>query len=276
MPYSRLKESKFCRRLCGQQLFFKLTMRILVTFAVEAEFAPWRKLRAFRKVRAEKMHYFTSDMDGSRIDVLLIGVSGKKPWLEVTGEIYDSEIQLCISSGLAGGLRAEHAIGEILVADKVIAPQRDICSFSDTAMLDAAVSVGAKKVSAFYTTDHVVLTSVEKKQLGQLADAVEMESFAVLTEGAMFAEKTVAIRAISDTVDEDLPLDFNRVTDVNGDVSVARILGQIAGAPTSVPALVRFGQRSKAAAESLAKFLERYLVDVVTASASKLDGVRIS
>ena len=249
-------------------------MRILVTFAVEAEFAPWRRLRAFKKVRAAKMDYFTSDLDGSTIDVLLIGMSGKKPWLEVPGEIYDSEIELCVSSGLAGGLRPEHLIGEILVADKVIAAQRDICAFSDTGMLDAAVALGAKKVSAFYTADHVVLNSTEKYELGSLAEAVEMESFEVLMEGGMFAAKTVALRAISDTVDEDLPLDFNRVTDDSGDVSITRILGQIAGSPQSVPALVRFGQRSRSAAESLANFLERYLVTIVKAHASESYGVR--
>ena len=249
-------------------------MRILVTFAVEAEFAPWRKLRPFRKLRSEQMDYFTSEINGSRLDVFLIGVGGRKPWLEVTGAIYESEIQLCVASGLAGGLRPEHKLGEILVAEKVLAPPRDISAFSERSMVDVAVSAGAKKVWCFYTTDHVVLTSAEKRELGSFADAVEMESFDVLTEGGMFSEKTVAIRAISDTVDEDLPLDFNRVTDDAGDVSITRILGQSAVSPASIPALVRFGQRSKSAAEALASFLERYLVTIVTSHASEFDGAR--
>ena len=80
-----------------------------------------------------------------------------------------------------------------------------------------------------------------------------------MLEASLFAEKIVAIRAISDTADEDLPLDFNRVTDISGDVSIKRILGEVAGAPSSIPALVRFGKRSRIAAESLASFLERYL-----------------
>ena len=251
-------------------------MRILVTFAVEAEFAPWRKLRAFRKVRAEAMDYFCSEINGSRIDVLLTGVSGKKPWLDLTGSLYESEIQLCISSGLAGGLRDHQIIGDILVAEKVLAPPKDISAFSERSLIDAAVSQGAKKVATFYTTDHVVLTSAEKRQLGAFADAVEMESFAVLIEGGTFAEKIVAIRAISDTVDEDLPLDFNRVTDAGGEISITRILGQIAGSPTAVPALVRFGQRSRSAAEALAAFLERYLLSLVNAQAIEFDGARTS
>jgi adenosylhomocysteine nucleosidase len=253
----------------------KIEMRILVTFAVEAEFAPWRKLRSFQKLREEQTDYFTSDLEGSRVDVLLTGVGGRKPWVEVAGSLYESEIQLCISSGLAGGLRSEHLIGEILVAEKVLAAPRDTSAFSEPSMIDVAVKSGAKKVGSFYTADRVVLTAVEKRELGAIADAVEMESFTVLIEAGMFAEKMVAIRAISDTVDEDLPLDFNRVTDQSGDVSVARILGQIAGSPTMVPELVRFGQRSKSAAESLAAFLERYVLTLVRSHASEFDGVRI-
>jgi nucleoside phosphorylase len=222
------------------------------------------------------MDYFSSEIDGSQLDVVLIGIGGRKPWLELTGSIYESEIQLCVSSGLAGGLRADHATGDVLVADKVIASQRDICAFSDAGMVAAAVGLGAKKVSAFYTADHVVLKAVEKRELGAVGEAVEMESFEVMIEGGMFSEKTVAIRCISDSVDEDLPLDFNRVSNDSGEVSIARILGQVAGSPSSVPALVRFGQRSKAAAENLAEFLERYLVAIVKSYASEFDGARIS
>jgi adenosylhomocysteine nucleosidase len=220
------------------------------------------------------MDYFTSAINSAHIDVLLTGIGGRKPWLEVAGAIYESEIQLCVSSGLAGGLRPEHQIGEVLVAEKVLAPTRNTSAASELAMVDAAVSAGAKKVACFYTADRVVLASAEKRELGEFADAVEMESFGVLIEGRRFAEKIVAVRAVSDTVDEDLPLDFNRVADDSGEISITRVLGQIALSPTSVPALVRFGQRSKSAAEGLANFLERYILSIVAAHATEVEGAR--
>jgi len=37
-------------------------MRILVTFAVEAEFAPWRKLRQFQKLERTDIECFSSKM----------------------------------------------------------------------------------------------------------------------------------------------------------------------------------------------------------------------
>ncbi len=70
----------------------------------------------------------------------------------------------------------------------------------------------------------------------------------------------VAIRSISDTVDEDLPLDMNEVFTESGEVSMPRVLGQVAMRPQSLPALVRLGRKSKQAAESLAEFLDRYIV----------------
>ncbi len=234
-------------------------MRVLVTFAVHAEFAPWRKLRPFQKVHAADMDYFSAQSGDAQIDVLLTGVGGKKAWLEVTNAIYDSEIDLCISSGLAGGLRPEHTLGEVLVAERVLAAPRDLVALSESSLVEAAVSLGAKRVPFFYTADRVILHSSEKHLLGAFADAVEMESCEVLLEASLFAAKTVAIRAISDTADEDLPLDFNKFTDDSGNVSIKRILGEVVAAPSSIPALLRFGRRSRIAAESLASFLEHYL-----------------
>ena len=237
-------------------------MRVLVTFAVEAEFAPWRKLQDFRKTSTGGVDYFSTQFGGAELDVFLTGIGGKSAWLEVATAIYDSEIDVCISSGLAGGLRPVHKIGEILVAEKVLAAERDLSAFSEPSLVESAVAMGAKR-ALFYTADHVVLTAAEKQKLGAFADAVEMESCGVLVEAGLFAAKTVAIRAISDTSEEDLPLDFNKVTNVSGDVSLARVLGEVVSAPSSIPALVRFGQRSRIAAQSLANYLERYLQALV-------------
>ncbi len=238
-------------------------MRVLVTFAVEAEFAPWRKLRRFQKTTSTDVEYFSTRIAGADIDVFFTGIGGKSAWLEAASAIYDSEIDVCISTGLAGGLRPEHKIGEVLVAEKVMAAARDLSALSESSLVESAVAMGAKKVPLFYTADHVVLTAAEKHDLAAFADAVEMESCGVLVEAGLFAARTVAIRAISDTSEEDLPLDFNKVTNDSGDVSMTRVLGEVVSAPGSIPALIRFGQRSRLAAESLANFLERYLQALV-------------
>ncbi len=234
-------------------------MRILVTFAVEAEFAPWRKLRSFRKRDASNIECFSSQVGDDEVDVLLTGVGGKKAWVEATRAIWDGDVDICISSGLAGGLLSEHQIGEVLVAEKVLASKSDHGVSSDLSLVQSAAACGAKRVRSFCTADRVIVRSAEKRELGAFADAVEMEIGEVLREAAAFGARAVAIRAISDTVDEDLPLDFNKVTNNSGGLSVKRVLGEVVSSPASIPALIRFAQRSKSAAESLSHFLEHYL-----------------
>ena len=89
-----------------------------------------------------------------------------------------------------------------------------------------------------------------------------MESFEVLLESAAYGIPAIAIRAISDSVDDDLPLDMNRIFTDEGQVSIPRVLGQVALHPRAVPDLVRLGQNSKTAAESLANFLDKYITIV--------------
>jgi adenosylhomocysteine/aminodeoxyfutalosine nucleosidase len=247
-------------------------MRILVTFAVDAEFAPWRKIRKFQRRSAADVDYFSTQIADSEINIFLTGMGGKSAWLEAATSLYDSEIDVCISSGLAGALRPEYKIGEVLVAEKVLAAQRDLSALSEPSLVESAVATGAKKVHFFYTADHVVLSATEKHDLGAFADAVEMESCGVLVEAGLFAARGVAIRAISDTSKEDLPLDFNKVTNDSGVVSVTRILGEVVSAPGSIPALIRFGQRSRFAGECLANFLERYLQTLAVESHSAAVG----
>jgi adenosylhomocysteine nucleosidase len=126
-------------------------------------------------------------------------------------------------------------------------------------LLAFAAECGATLVGQFYSAERVVGRAEEKRYLGEHSDAVDMESFEILLESAAFGIPAIAIRAISDTVDDDLPLDMNRILTDEGQVSIPRVLGQVAMHPASVPDLVRLGRNSKTAAESLAQFLDKFV-----------------
>jgi adenosylhomocysteine nucleosidase len=242
-------------------------MRILVTFAVEAEFAPWRRARQFVKRTNGSMEYFVARIGDANVNVVLTGVGGKSAWLETTRIVWGGDIDICVSSGLAGALRAEYQLGDILAAKEVQAVSWKRIVASDTRLIQLAEEHGARAVGSFYSADRVIGSASEKRELGRVADAVEMESGEVLYEASVFGAKVIAIRGISDAVDEDLPLDFNRVMTQAGEVSIPKVLGEVVRHPTSVPALVRFGKQSRTAAEKLGVFLDRYLEGV----ASSLD-----
>jgi nucleoside phosphorylase len=238
-------------------------MRVLVTFAVEAEFAPWRKLRQFQRIDAANVECFASKVGEAELTVLLTGIGCRKAWVEATKEIWGGNIDICVSSGLAGGLRTEHLAGQVLVANQVLAAKSDRVVHCDSFLVNAAMGAGAKGVRAFYTADRVVSLAVEKDQLGSLADAVEMESGVILYEAALFGARVVAVRAISDTSCQDLPIDFNQVATEEGNVSIPRIMGKVMVAPGKIPSLIRFGKQSSRAAQSLAEFLERFVPALV-------------
>ncbi len=246
-------------------------MRVLVTFAVEAEFAPWRKLRGFEKMTKGKAQFFRAAVGGSEVNVLLTGVGGKNAWLEAIKVIWNGEVAICISSGLAGALRPQHRLGDVLAAKGVQAVGGRRVVAADARLVRLAEEHGARAVDSFYSADHVIGLAAEKRELGRLADAVEMESGEVLYEAAALGAKGIAIRGISDAADQDLPLDFNRVMTSTGEVSIPRVLGELIRHPLSTPALVRFGTQSRVAAEKLAAFLDLY-VEAVTSSVGTTSG----
>lgn len=240
-------------------------MRILVTFAVDAEFAPWRKRHDFRPFEPTQGTVANiATIAGAEVIVGLTGI-GPEPAFSKTcdftwGEVFD----LCITTGFAGALRPEYQVADILVAREIVADETRAKVFgtrikSTQRLLDAAVRCGAKVVERFYSSPMAIRTAKEKAALGDFADAVEMESFEVLSEGLARMREGVAVRVVSDTADEDLPLDFNRVVNDEGELSMARLAGQVVRKPSAIPGLVRLGKRSDGAAKRLADFLDAYI-----------------
>jgi adenosylhomocysteine nucleosidase len=244
-------------------------MKILVTFAVEAEFSPWRKLRQFSQSDLGNIRAYSAQMDDGELVVLLTGVGGRKAWAEATKVIWDGNVDVCISSGLAGALREAHRPGDVLVAKEVHATGRKKVIPSDPSLLRLARSCGAKLVDAFYSVDRVLVRSSDKYALGAKADAVEMESGDIMLEAVAFGARVIAIRGISDAVEEDLPLDFNRVTSESGEVKVTKVLAQAAAHPGSIPNLIRFGWQSKSAAEKLGIVLDSFIQMLATSDTAK-------
>jgi adenosylhomocysteine nucleosidase len=252
-------------------------LKILVTFALENEFAPWRAAHDFRKVQWEDSEAFVADIAGAEVGVVLTGVGTRQAKLAFPKAAWgESEsLEFCISSGLAGALKPEFQIGQILGAKSIISesPQTESLRAglpSSSSLLSFAADCGATLVDRFFTTEHVVGTAEEKRHLGLTADVVEMESFEILRAATEEGIPAIAIRAISDTANEDLPLDMTAVFNEEGQVSLPRVLGQVALHPGAVPGLVKLGKQSKIAAESLARFLDQY-VGVIAGQAGNLE-----
>jgi nucleoside phosphorylase len=250
-------------------------MKILVTFALEAEFAPWRTMRKFRRGAGDA---YLAEMGGAEVVAALIGVGPRIASLRLADILRSSQdsIDICISAGVAGALKPDYQIGEVLAAKSVrseLAAENMSAPLleSSGALVSFAAECGARVVERFYTAPRVIGRAAEKRHLGMMADAVDMESFAILKEAADRGVPAAAIRSISDLVDEDLGVDFNQVLTPQGNVSFPRVLEQLARHPDSLPKLARLGWRAKRASKSLASFLDRY-IEAVAGRAPNVGG----
>ncbi len=234
-------------------------MRILVTYAVEAEFAPWRRLRNLEEIRAaDKPDTFRARVGSAKVDFVVTGM-GVENAFRVATALLDEPYQVCITSGFAGALKEQHKVGHILVADAVRLLGKAKTMQCGRNLVYAAHRDGAKQVKLFLTSDHVVRTAEEKQRLAPFGDAVEMESFGVLSAAHERQRSAVAIRVISDDVRNDMPAIVDTAVDEKGRVKIAGVVRHVATHPLQLPALIRLGRDSKTAAEALAHFLEAFI-----------------
>jgi nucleoside phosphorylase len=166
---------------------------------------------------------------------------------------------VCIVSGLAGALKANYSPGQVLAARTVanLTGTRVVCS--DAELLSSAANAGAKVADRILVSDRVIATAAEKRQLGVSGDAVDMESLWVLAAAAERSVRAVVIRGISDAADADLPLEFDRIFDQQGNVSLIKVVGQLARKPQRISGLLRLANDSERAAGALATFLDAYV-----------------
>lgn len=232
-------------------------MNILVTYAVEAEFAPWLALN-MENVNVGNVILHRARLGQATVDFVITGM-GAANATRVADSLISKAYSCCIISGFAGALKPSVKLGDIVASEKVqhhASRQTEIC---DPDLLAHASENGATRISTLLTTDHVVNTAAEKNRLSELAEAVDMETFAILHAANKNKVRSAVVRVISDSFDRDMPAELDTIVDPQGHVKIAGVVRYVAKHPLTVPALMRLGRDSKTAAEALAHFLESYI-----------------
>ena len=202
----------------------------LVCFAVPQEAKPFQKLMRGR----------------ADVRVLITGMGARnagRAAREAWQELRPSRVFTC---GFAGALDPSLLIGDVLCA-------------RDTPVR------GAKPVT-FHCATRVAVTVEEKSKLRAQtgADAVEMESAVIARVCREAGVPCVTLRVVSDTAQEDLPLDFNTLLDGNDQLSSVKLALAILKAPHKIPALIGLGRNSARAASRLAHALVAALDTVLS------------
>jgi adenosylhomocysteine nucleosidase len=164
-----------------------------------------------------------------------------------------------ISAGFAGGLQPQIERGDIVMADSVAGEHGQRLAI-DLRMPESEESSSPRvHVGRLLTVDHIIKSADEKRLLGQqhAALAVDMETLAVAQVCRNEKQRFLAIRAITDAVDDELPADVERLLNRP---TMARKIGSAAGSllrrPSAAKDLWKLRESAIVAADRLAKFLD--------------------
>jgi adenosylhomocysteine nucleosidase len=154
--------------------------------------------------------------------------------------------ELLLTCGFAGGLDPELKIGDVIF-ETVNEP-----------LHTKLTAAGAQSVKIF-CADKIAVTAREKKQLREQtgADAAEMESAAVQAVCRERGIPCATVRVISDTANEDLPLDFNLFLTPDKKVDMGKLMMAVAAKPWKMGAMMELQKNTKLAAQHLGEVLKK-------------------
>jgi adenosylhomocysteine nucleosidase len=194
---------------------------VLVCFAVPQEAKPFQKLIRGR----------------DDVRVLITGMGARNAEQAIGEALRQLRPARVFTCGFAGALNPDLNIGQV------------VCS--------REVPVAGAKPVLMFCASRVAITAAEKSALRVQtgADVVEMESAVITRVCRAAGVECVTLRAISDTAQEDLPLNFNALMTAEEKLSPFKLTFAILKAPQKIPALMRLGRNSTLAAERLAENL---------------------
>lgn len=249
--------------------------RIAILFAVSQEIAPLSKRLESRQPGPATLraHRTVSGTIGS-VELLLAvtGVGARRAEQAARAVVEAWRPDLLMMAGVAGGLAPDLRVGELITANRVLTPAGE----KRPSLVPVGTGVTLRR-GALLSADRILVTVEEKRKayaaaLGgdsmtrSVADgaplAVEMETAGVIATAETLGVPWAAVRALSDTAAEALPLDFNRLRSADGDLPTSRVALAAITHPTAIPGLIRLGKNTSLAAEALGEFLAAWVKGV--------------
>lgn len=206
--------------------------KVLVCFALEHEAAPFR--------RAIK--------NQARVSILITGIGQQNARNSLRKALTDNSPTLVLTCGFAGGLDPRLKIGDVVFM--TIEPG-----------LDRALEEAGARPVGFHCVTRIVSSAAEKAALRSKTNmpAVEMESGVIQEVCREHNVPAGTVRAISDAAMDDLPLDFNKLSNPDQSLNYGKLAWAVAKSPGKIPALLRLQKNSRLAAENLARVLVKVI-----------------
>ncbi len=245
---------------------------VLVCFALKEEAAPFRKMAAGKSgIPILITGIGRQNAEKSVREFLAGGASvpaSRQNALTGQARLVSSLAppELVLTCGFAGGLNPDLKLGDVvfeIVSGRSRGDETQTKNDLETSYVvsyEKLVAVGAKLVK-FFCADRIATTVAEKKQLREetRADAVEMESGAIHAVCRERGISCTTVRVISDTANEDLPLNFNALAKPDKSLDFGKLAWAIAKSPGKIGALMELQRKTSFAAERLADVLAKII-----------------
>lgn len=191
-------------------------------------------------------------------DTKIIAYSGTGPdnAKQAAERLITEGAQQLISWGCAAALEASLKPGSLVLANQLIS--------ADLLLFEADTNWLSFCEKRLHPTQHIytgklaestalVASSNEKKQLHAKTDAiaVDMESLAVAKIAKQHQLPFIAIRAIADPVEMNLPNAISAALNEQGDIELSKLLLFLITHPTELPSLIKLGLHFQAAKNTL-------------------------
>lgn len=231
-----------------------------IVCALNLESAPLlERLRPKRTQTGNGLKFYDCALGDIRIVVVEGGV-GYSLATQATHALIDAlNPAWILSYGLSGALMDEMEIGDLVVGNAFI-KQNGLDPIIQSLSLPQ-VSEQTVQVGKLCTSDHIVRTCHEKRELHARtgAIAVDMESHAVANVCKARKVGFMAIRAISDTLKEDLPKEVLAIFGPKGTIRTGALFGTLIKRPASIKDLWKIREGAVHAAQQLARLTLKIL-----------------
>jgi nucleoside phosphorylase len=231
--------------------------KILVTFAMKEEFAPWRRRHPFHTTLISHHPVYLTTLGTTEVCVALTG-AGAPDACHLDDLITQFRPSMGIATGVAAGLKPEWRPGDVLVAQSVANSQGEEAIPGDPQLIDLAVQCGGRLALVLVTHPHITRTVPEKVRLASFGAAADMESLILMKQWAARRIPSLALRVILDPVELPMTCDFEAAMDAHGQVRMTQILIQLACQPQLLPDFLRIVRQSRHVLTILARFLDEF------------------
>jgi adenosylhomocysteine nucleosidase len=197
--------------------------------------------------------YFEGEIGGSPAILAVSGIGEERAYntaKEIIG-LFPNALAY-VSVGLSASLIHELSPGDIVGAAEIVtaaSPENSLPC--DPGLIDAISKIQCR-TGKFFAASKTVITSYEKMEIARASGAIalDMESGGAARGSIEAGIPFISIRAISDGLDEDLPVDFDLLMH-EGKMRWGRFIFYFMTHPAKIPPLMRLGRNSKLARERL-------------------------